>query len=308
MWNKLFNVSIIMLFLIMLAACQPVKQNDSHTLITSLTSETSLEKVSNSIEKKADTPSSPPKEQSKNNHINTELKDYLISLEALPLGIYLKDLKTSNIYQVNDQVIFYGASIAKLPIIYYTQTQLISGNITLDTSFPYTVAVNQVPGAMIAGGTGIMQQDTYEGAQYSVENLFSWSILHSDNLASNMLSYYVGNKNGDDFLTSLTPFYPQPLTEFSKDLSAKTAGELMEAIYQNNIGLDYFNQTDWQHEKLGVLSKNVFHKIGVNDTFNHDVGIIDGESPYVFAFLSDGLSNKEMEDIIKQVDELITKE
>ncbi len=240
--------------------------------------------------------------------VNAELISYSTSLKNEPLGIYLKDLTTGEVYEVNDERTFYGASIAKLPIIYVTQKQLLLGDIDLNTSFAYTEAVNDIPGAMIPGGTGIMQQNVYEGAMYSVEDLLAWSILHSDNLASNMLSYYVGGQNGEVFLNQIAPYYPIPLTEFSKDMTARTAGELMEAIYNNEIEVNYFSLTDWAHEKLGILPKEVFHKIGINGSFNHDTGVILGEQPYVFAFLSEGLNNGEMEEIIQTIDHLITKE
>ncbi|MDT2833015.1 class A beta-lactamase-related serine hydrolase [Vagococcus carniphilus] len=238
----------------------------------------------------------------------SKIEEYLNELKNEPVGIYIERPDSKEQYGVNQEKNFYGASIAKLPIIFYTQEKLKKEEISLETTFPYIDQVNEVPGAMVRGGTGVMQQMELENQTFSVAQLLEWSIRHSDNLASNMLGYYVAEQNGNEFLETIAPFYATKQTEFSKEMTAKTAGEMMLAIYRNELGKEYFLETDWQKEKIGSLDKDVYHKIGTNDTFNHDVGIVDGKKPYVLSILSDGYSNEKIEKIVKNIDELMDEE
>ncbi len=260
------------------------------------TSEKSTSEISTMPETKQSTTSVSQEKQF------SEMELYLKDLEKEAIGIYVEELGSHQHFGVNEDRLFYGASIAKLPVIFYTQEQLKKGAVTLETEYPYSDEVNEIPGGMIKGGTGTMQHVDLWNATFSLETLLEWTICHSDNLASNMLSYYVAGQNGSDFLNTIAPFYPSKEETFSKNMTAETAGKLMMAIYQNQIGRDYFLETDWQKEKIGCLDKPVYHKIGTNENFNHDVGIVMGEKPYALSILSDGFSNKEIEEVVKEID------
>lgn len=237
-----------------------------------------------------------------------ELDHYLQQFKNQQVAIYIEELTSGRTYGINENNVMYGASIAKLPIIYYTQLQVLKGNISMEATFPYIESVNDIPGAMVRGGTGIMQQMIQENNDYSISQLLQWTIRYSDNLASNMLGYYVADKNSGKFLETISPFYPQPLSVYSKEISAKTAGLFMKEIYQNKIGVSDFLQTEWQKEKIGHLDVDVYHKIGTNGDFNHDVGVVMTDKPYVISVLTDGYSNSEIEKIVTEIDALMKKE
>ncbi|MGX6969621.1 serine hydrolase [Vagococcus bubulae] len=236
------------------------------------------------------------------------LEHYLQQFKNQQIAIYIEELTSGRTYGINENNLMYGASIAKLPIIYYTQLQLLKGALSMEATFPYIEAVNDIPGAMVRGGTGIMQQMIQENNDYSISQLLQWTIRYSDNLASNMLGYYVADKNSGKFLETISSFYPQPLPVYSKEISAKTAGLFMKEIYQNKIGLSDFLQTEWQKEKIGHLDVDVYHKIGTNGEFNHDVGIVMTDKPYVISIMTEGFSNSEIETIVTEIDVLMKKE
>ena len=50
------------------------------------------------------------------------------------IGVYVKDLTTETEAGVNQDKMFYSASIAKLPILYYVQEQLNAGQVALNTT------------------------------------------------------------------------------------------------------------------------------------------------------------------------------
>lgn len=247
-------------------------------------------------------------ETSNNKKEMNDLVEYLDQLKQENLGIYIKDLETGTEFGVNDTQLFYGASIAKLPIILYTQHALETSVNTWEDAFPYIEEVNTIPGAMIKGGTGELQKTTQVGEFLTIQNLLKETIIHSDNLANNMLGYYVANENGTEFKSFLSPYYESEIDVFTKDLSAKTAGKLMEDIYNKRTVNTWLSQTEWATEKIGVLDKVVYHKIGVNEPYNHDVGVVAGEHPYVLSILTNGKTNKEIEKMVSQIDNYLERE
>lgn len=236
---------------------------------------------------------------------NAVLANYLSSFQSEPVGIFVRSFDEDMSYGVNAETLFYGASVAKLPIILYTIEALKTGRISPETSFPYTKVVNTISGAMIAGGTGSLQYEAYAGRAFSVEDLLSRTIEESDNQASNMLSYYVGEQNGADFMEAIQPFYTFRQDQFFKNMNATTAGNLMQAIYQNGRANAFFTQTDWQTANIGSLPYTVLHKIGINGAFNHDVGIVLAPQPYVVAILTNGYSDEQIAAIAARIDELM---
>lgn len=115
------------------------------------------------------------------------------------IGIYVKQLSTGQTAGVNQEKLFYSASIAKLPILYYVQEQLNAGYIDLTTKVKYTAESISFPGAYVAGGSGSLSK-TPDNKDYSVEELINKTAKESDNVASNLLSYYVANKFDSNFI------------------------------------------------------------------------------------------------------------
>ncbi|WP_420503604.1 serine hydrolase [Vagococcus fluvialis] len=236
------------------------------------------------------------------------IQEYLNIFQEQDIGIFIEKIDSKETFRINEEQVFYGASIAKLPIILYTQEAIRNGSIQEETPLTYLDEVNDVPGAMIRGGTGVMQYQIEQQATYTVGLLLEWTITHSDNLASNTLSYYVGHQNNQDFVKAMDTYYTFEQKEFTKNMNAHTAANLMKAIYDNQIGVDYFLETEWAREKIGVLEKDVYHKIGTNEGFNHDVAIVSGDTPYVLSILTEDFSNDEIEAITKEIDRLIEEE
>ncbi len=70
----------------------------------------------------------------------------------------MKQLSTGQTAGVNQEKLFYSASIAKLPILYYVQEQLNAGYIDLTTKVKYTAESMSFPGAYVAGGSGSLSK------------------------------------------------------------------------------------------------------------------------------------------------------
>ncbi|HEM2905429.1 TPA: serine hydrolase, partial [Streptococcus suis] len=149
------------------------------------------------------------------------------------IGIYVKQLSTGQTAGVNQEKLFYSASIAKLPILYYVQEQLNAGYIDLTTKVKYTAESISFPGAYVAGGSGSLSK-TPDNKDYSVEELINKTAKESDNVASNLLSYYVANKFDSNFYQVITAKTGSEWSMVTRETSAEIAGKMMEALYIQN--------------------------------------------------------------------------
>lgn len=123
-------------------------------------------------------------------------KDYIGSKNA---SVYYIDIASGKSFGINENKIYYSASTGKLPAILYTQKKLNEGLVDTGKTFEYQDFVNDIPGAMIRGGTGILQKEVKPGDKIDVIKLLKYTCSYSDNLASNMLGYYVCDKNDGEF-------------------------------------------------------------------------------------------------------------
>lgn len=86
------------------------------------------------------------------------------------IGIYVKDLTTETEAGVNQDKIFYSASIAKLPILYYVQEQLNAGQVALNTTVKYTAESISFNGAYKVSGSGSLSK-TPDNKDYTIEGI-----------------------------------------------------------------------------------------------------------------------------------------
>ena len=143
------------------------------------------------------------------------------------IGIYVKDLTTETEAGVNQDKIFYSASIAKLPILYYVQEQLNAGQVALNTTVKYTAESISFNGAYKVSGSGSLSK-TPDNKDYTIEELINKTAKESDNVASNLLSYYIANKFDDDFFQVTTAVTGSKWDMVSRETSAQVAGKMME--------------------------------------------------------------------------------
>ncbi|HEL1593698.1 TPA: serine hydrolase [Streptococcus suis] len=218
------------------------------------------------------------------------------------IGIYVKQLSTGQTAGVNQEKLFYSASIAKLPILYYVQEQLNAGYIDLTTKVKYTAESISFPGAYVAGGSGSLLK-TPDNKDYSVEELINKTAKESDNVASNLLSYYVANKFDSNFYQVITAKIGSEWSMVTRETSAEIAGKMMEALYiQNGYVLESLLSTQFDNQRISKdISVPVAHKIGDADDVKHDVAIVYAESPFVLSIFTDKSNYDEITQIANDI-------
>ena len=218
------------------------------------------------------------------------------------IGIYVKDLTTETEAGINQDKIFYSASIAKLPILYYVQEQLNAGQVALNTTVKYTAESISFNGAYKVSGSGSLSK-TPDNKDYTIEELINKTAKESDNVASNLLSYYIANKFDDDFFQVTTAVTGRKWDMVSRETSAQVAGKMMEALYeQNGYVIESLLSTQFDNQRISKdIPVPVAHKIGDADDVKHDVAIVYAESPFVLSIFTDKSSYDEITQIANDI-------
>lgn len=232
-------------------------------------------------------------------------KDYIGSKNA---SVYYIDIASGKSFGINENKIYYSASTGKLPVILYTQKKLNNGLIDTGKTFEYQDFVNDIPGAMIRGGTGILQKEVKPGDKVDVMKLLKYTCSYSDNLASNMLGYYVCDKNDGEFKNYTSNVIGRKINTFAKEFSAKETALLMKEIYnQGGQAISSLQQTSWDKVKIPkYIPVKVAHKIGINGAYNHDVAVVYANKPYIISIMTNGGSDEFISQLSKKIyDQLI---
>ena len=225
------------------------------------------------------------------------------------LSIYVKDLDSGFTSGVNSSKMMYSASLSKLPILYWTQKQIIDGKISPSDQLRYTDSVNSFTGAFKTEGTGFLPK-TADNQSYSLLDLINRTAKDSDNVASNMIAFYETNQFSNDFQSEITKISGQSWNPVEREASAEMVGRVLEALYrESGVSFDALVGTDFDTQRIPAgLPKTVkvAHKIGTADEFNHDAGVIFTDSPYILVIeSSNNTSNDVLADVSKDVYEVM---
>lgn len=218
------------------------------------------------------------------------------------IGVFVKQLSTGFTAGVNQEKSFYSASIAKLPILYYTQEKLFSGEVALTSKFTYTMESMQFLGAYNVSGSGSLPK-VADNKEYSLEELINKTAKESDNVASNLLSYYLTNRFDTAFYNLITEQIGNKWDMVTRETSPQTAGLMMEALYQQDgYVLESLLSTQFDNQRISKdISVPVAHKIGDADDVKHDVAIVYADSPFVLSIFTDKSNYDEISQIANDV-------
>ena len=217
-------------------------------------------------------------------------------------SIYVKQLETGKEAGINPDQQMYSASVTKIPYLYYAQEQLNNHSLSLDKKFKYTGAVNDFAGAYDPEGSGSISKSAND-KEYSVQDLINGVAKESDNVAHNILAYYTSNQSDNQFQNTIEKIAGKKWDVESRQASARMAGNVMEAIYeQNGMIIDALSQTNYDNQRISKnINVKVAHKIGDAYDFKHDVAIVYADSPFIIAILT---NNSDYDTISKIADDV----
>lgn len=220
-------------------------------------------------------------------------------------AIYIKDLKSQKVYELNSKEIFPAASIYKLAVMYTAYDRLEKGTLskkdTLSASqqeLDIILSPEEDPdeGNPLPTPTPDPNQEQTEISNPVAEAL-RLMITISDNYSAILLAQKLGWENIDKYMEEEGLPEIDLVSEGSPFISAETAGRLLEKIYSHQAVS--FQASE---EMLQLLSSQkindripkylppdtkVAHKTGEIENVRNDAGIVYGKkSDYIFVFLS----------------------
>lgn len=214
------------------------------------------------------------------------------------LSIYVKSLSSEEIAGVNQTIKRYSASIAKLPLLYYVQEEITAGNIKWTDYLYYVKDVSSFKGSYLPEGSGSISKEA-DQLPYQVEDLIDKIAKESDNVASNILAYYVAHQFDRDYYQTIDKVLEEKWDMANREASAEMAGQMMESLYyQNGRALQSLQSTQFDHQRIARdLPVPVAHKIGDADDFRHDVAVVYASEPYILSIFTE----KEDYELISQI-------
>ena len=222
------------------------------------------------------------------------------------IAVYVKQVDTGKTAGIHEDQEMYSASIAKLLYLYYTQKELNENHVDLQTPLKYTKEVNDYPGAYEPEGSGSISK-TPDDKDYTVADLINRVAKESDNVAHNILGYYVTHQSDKEFQKVTNKIAGKTWNVENRMASAKMAGNVMEAIYQQNGGIiDALSDTSFDDQRISKdIPVKVAHKIGDAYDFRHDVAIVYTDSPFILAIFTDHYDYETISAIAKDIYEVL---
>ena len=222
------------------------------------------------------------------------------------IAVYVKQVDTGKTAGIHEDQEMYSASIAKLLYLYYTQKEVNESHVNLQTSLKYTKEVNDYPGAYEPEGSGSISKIP-DDKDYTVADLINRVAKESDNVAQNILGYYVTHQSDKKFQKVTNKIAGKTWNVETRMASPKMAGNVMEAIYQQNGGIiDALSETRFDDQRISKdIPVKVAHKIGDAYDFRHDVAIVYTDSPFILAIFTDHSDYETISAIAKDIYEVL---
>ncbi len=231
-----------------------------------------------------------------------------IGLDWKNYSILVVDTKSDFRVAINDTEMFTAASVNKIPILAALYIGIQNNDIDPDTVI--TVQEEDIQNY----GTGSIRYDG-AGSTYTIKTLARLMMQQSDNTAAYILANHI---IGIDTIQSLLNEWGMTQTEMINNKTANNdVYKIIKKIYQGNIAnpaytqemLAFFKDGEFEDRIPGLLPKtvSVYHKIGSEVGYIHDVGIVVDTTTtyYIGIFTSDITNEKETTKLMSQVSKLI---
>ena len=207
---------------------------------------------------------SPPKTKVDKRRESFDLLKSDVSNLKGTFSIYVKDLRTSVVYENDSTKQIFAASLYKIPTAIAVLKQIDLKKLNMTDTVVYTSADYE-------GGTGSLNQSSY-GTYFTVEQLVNAQLKNSDNVAQNMLVRKIGHTEVLKTVETLNKDqYLNPFV-FNNVYYAKGIG----LIFENLLKGDYLSPVS---KKLlfDLMTETSFDDriapyVGEDNKFSHKIG------------------------------------
>jgi beta-lactamase class A len=216
------------------------------------------------------------------------------------VAIVYYDIDSKQQISINPDKVFLAGSTVKVQLNMVLADMFQSGQASESETLTYKPSDYE-------SGTGILQ-GTDLSKPYPITTLSDYSILHSDNIATNMLIDRIGYQN---FRNAVDVKLGQTTDHSGNYVTAQQETTLLTQLYENKNNNPYYSHiiedmknTDF-HDRIDKYIDHsiVAHKIGDYSNYVNDVGIVYTSKPYIVSIYTQGVPNAD--EVIAQVSKMI---
>lgn len=214
------------------------------------------------------------------------------------MGVFFEDLSTGKVSMKNDNKNYIAASTIKVALVMKVADLMHAGKVDENVSIMYTPKCDE-------SGTGVLQYEREKLKEpIKCKELMKLAIEHSDNIATNML--WIKYNGVDDYIKNTVNITRKKGNNY---LTARTQALLLERLYKNpdknpiyNEIIKWMKNTEF-HDRLDkyIPYEKVAHKVGDNEEYIHDTGIVYTKSPYILVVYSKGEDPEQIAKLSKDI-------
>jgi beta-lactamase class A len=235
----------------------------------------------------------------KKDKLESDIKNYLgNNIDSVGLSYY--DITSGGQININPNKVFLAGSTVKVQLNMILGDQFANGQASKNEQLTYKDS-DYEDGAGVLQGTDLSKP-------YDITTLSDYSIIHSDNIATNMIEDRLGYEN---FRKAVDKKLGQPTDHSGNYITSSDETKLLKQLYENKDENSYYShivdimkKTDF-HDRLDkyVDKSIVAHKIGDYSDYVNDVGIIYTDKPYIISVYTKGVTNAD--EVIAHISKMI---
>jgi beta-lactamase class A len=258
------------------------------------------------------------------NSLDSALRDNIAKYQkqgnASRVSVFVRDLRSSRFVGINENEMFFMASLLKLPVLIGGYKLAEVEPKILDQEIPYTGAPD------LYREQYVQPLEMLEvGKSYTVRDLMKRAVVYSDNTAAQILFDYYPPEFLDRIIQALGIEFVRPEGTKENLVTARTYAGIFRSLYKAS-----YLTREYANEALSVLTETVYddgataklpketlvaHKFGERSFPNpsdsskftrqlHECGLVyakDGAEPYTFCIMTEGTEYAELQKILQDL-------
>lgn len=252
--------------------------------------------------------------------LKVSIEGYQSTGKAKRISVFVRDLTSSRFAGVNDNDIYYMASLLKLPLLIGGYKLAEVEPKILDQEIEYTGKPNLYDEQSIKP-----KEELKIGATYAIRELMRRAVVYSDNTAAQLLFDYYPKEFIDRILAALGIQLVRPTGEIENLITARTYANVFRILYNSSyltreysdnalLMLTQSTFADGATAKLpaSVVVAHKFAERTIVDQMNpartirqlHECGIVyakQSSEPYSFCIMTEGNDYQDLEEVLQNV-------
>jgi len=209
--------------------------------------------------------------------LEQNIKNYM-GKDINNLGLIYYDLTTGEKVTFNENKKFLAASTVKVQMNVIAYDWVDKGKLNLEEKLSYSKNDYE-------DGTGILQ-DEDKSKPFKIQDLLDYSIIYSDNIATNMIIRRLGGSK--NLRTMVNRKFKINMDTSGNYITPKGEFTILKYLYENSNNENYAHLIDIMkstvfHDRMDkyISQEITAHKTGDYDEYVNDVGIVFTEKPYI---------------------------